>query len=158
MFRPLWSSVSSDRLRPCIMPSSSWWVSSGGQSTTPWIPTSSTDHLDCAISSMTNSASSPSLLIAVLHALPDSPSFVSSFHNDCAGNPLQPFSTGNSQAHQPLSMRSAMRCEYLRVFLSCASSQFLSYKHDQFSILSKTLQKWHLIPVHVIVNVFKKYS
>lgn len=51
------------------MISISWWVSSGGKSSTQWIPTSSTDNLDSTISSMMTS-----LLIfsvAVLYAFPD---------------------------------------------------------------------------------------
>ena len=43
-----------------------------------------------------SSAASPSLLVnVVLRVLPDIPCRVSSFHTDCAGNPLQPTSTGN---------------------------------------------------------------
>ena len=72
------------------------------------------------------SAASPSLLV-VLCVLPDTPTRVSSFHTDCAGNPLQPTSTGNSHTLHPLSLQSAMRSAYLRLFLSCASSQFSSH-------------------------------
>lgn len=58
MFHPLCSPVSSNpsdgfqppRFRPWTMTPSSWWVSNDGEYTTQWIPTSSTDHFDSAIS------------------------------------------------------------------------------------------------------------
>lgn len=72
IFCPLYSSVSSDRLqmdsnrhwvfRPCTM-SSSWWFNSRGQSSSWWIPTSSTDHRDCAISNMIISLLLPSVFL-----------------------------------------------------------------------------------------------
>ena len=72
-------------------------------------------------------SASPSILVVVLCVLPDIPSRVSSFHTDCAGKPLQPTSNGNSQTFHPLSLQSAIRSVYLRLFLSCVSSQFSSH-------------------------------
>lgn len=58
----------------------------------------------------------PSLLIAVLHALPKIPNLVSSFHSDSAWNFKEQTSTGNSQAHHPLSLQSSIKSVYFRAF------------------------------------------
>lgn len=58
----------------------------------------------------------PSLLIAVLHVLPKIPNLVSSFHSDSAWNFKEQTSTGNSQAHHPLSLQSSIKSVYLRAF------------------------------------------
>ena len=59
-------------------------------------------HLD------NRSVASPSLLIAVLHALSDIPSRASSFHKNCSGNPLQSTSADKKQRLHPFSLRSGM--------------------------------------------------
>ena len=81
----------------------------------------------CHILQDDRSAASPSLLVFVLRVLPDIPSRMSSLHTDCAGNPLQSTSTGNSHTLHPLSLQFAIRSAYFRFFLSCASSQFSSH-------------------------------
>lgn len=61
-----------------------WWVSGGCQSTsTRWITTSSTDHRDRYPAGLPL-CFSHGILIALLHALPDSPSPTSGFHTDCS--------------------------------------------------------------------------
>ena len=91
----------------------------------------------CHIQQDDHSAASPSLLIAVLYALPDILSYASSFHTDCAGDSLQPISIGKSQTLHTLSLQTAIRSAYLRLFLSCASSQFSS--HEKFSSISSII-------------------
>ena len=54
------------------------------------------------------------------------PSAVKSFHSDCAGNPLSPISTGNSQDCHTFSLHSSIRCTYFGAFLSWASSHQVS--------------------------------
>ena len=61
------------------------------------------------------------LLTVFFLSLPFIPSAVNSFQIDCAGNPLAPISTGNSQAPQPFSWHSSTRLAYFSAFLSCAS-------------------------------------
>lgn len=46
---------------------------------------------------------------------------------DCAWNPLQRTSTGNSQPQHLLSLQSAMRSKYMGVFCLCVSLQFCSH-------------------------------
>ena len=87
------------------------------------------------------SAVSPSFLIVVLRVRNDIPSRVSSFHTDWAGNPLQPTSTGNNHTLDPLFLQSAIRSAYLRLFLSCASSQ-LSSHGTVSSIATKVFDCW----------------
>ena len=81
----------------------------------------------CHIQQDDRSSASLSVLVVVLRVLPDIPSRVSNLNTDCAGNPLQPTSTGNSHTLHPLSLQSAIRSAYFRLFLSCASSQFSSH-------------------------------
>lgn len=66
------------------------------------------------------SAASPNLRTAVFLSFPAIPRAVSVFHTDCAGKPLHPTSTGNSQACHPLSLHCPTRSWYLEDFLSCA--------------------------------------
>lgn len=73
----------------------------------------------------------PSLLIAVLHALPKIPYLVSSFHSDSAWNFKEQTSTGNSQAHHPLSFSLPSSLCTSGLLLSCDSTQFSS--HGTFS-------------------------
>ena len=111
------------------MTSSSGRVSSGGLSTTRRIPTSSTDRLGSAISSrMTVLQLLPVFLLLscmlfliflVVH-LASAPIVLQ--------NPLWPTSTGNDLTLHHLSLQSAIRSAYLRLFLSCASSQFSSHR------------------------------
>lgn len=152
MFHSVCPTFGSDRLqmvsnlhrmfRPCTMTSSSWWVSSVGQSTT-----SSTDHLDSAIYPAWYglSTASPSLLIAALHARPNSPILVSSMYNNYAVNPLQPTSTGNSQVHHPLSLQSTMRSEYLRVFPYVPPHNFLPVARSCSSVAIRVVDYWDTI-------------
>lgn len=68
------------------------------------------------------SAASPNLRAAVFRSLPAIARAVSILHTDCAGKPLQPTSTGNSQVCPPLSLHCWTRSRFLVVFLSEASS------------------------------------
>lgn len=70
----------------------------------------------CHIQHNDLSATSLSLLIALLRSLPDGPFLVGSFHIDCTGNRLQPTSTENSQEHHPLPLQCTMRYSYLCFF------------------------------------------
>lgn len=70
----------------------------------------------CHIQHNDLSATSLSLLIALLRSLPDGPFLVGSFHIDCTGNRLQPTSTENSQEHHPLPLQCTMRYAYLCFF------------------------------------------
>ena len=57
---------------------------------------------------------------------PFTPRPLNIFHNDCAGNPLAPISTGNSQHFHPLALQSSCNWRYFVYFLSWASSHRVS--------------------------------
>ena len=57
---------------------------------------------------------------------PFTPRPLNIFHNDCAGNPLAPISTGNSQHFHPLALQSSCNWRYFAFFLSWASSHRVS--------------------------------
>lgn len=73
------------------------------------------------------SAASPNLQAAIFLIFPAIPRAVNIVHTDCAGKPLQPTSTGNSQVCHPLSLHYWSRSLFLVAFLSEASSQLSSH-------------------------------
>ena len=125
------------------MKSSSWRVRNDGHSTTRQIPTSSTDRLGGVIyNRMTILLFPPVFLLWVLLVLPDIPYRVSSFHTDCAWNQLHPTSTGNSHTPYRLSLQSAMRSAYFRLFFSIASSH-ISSRDTASSIATNVFDCWN---------------
>ena len=90
----------------------------------------------CRIQQDDCSAAYFSLLIAVLHAFPDIPSYASSFHTDCAGDSLQPISIGKSQTLHTLSLQTAIRSAYLRLLipLMCLFTILLPWKVQLYRI------------------------
>jgi len=68
------------------------------------------------------SAVSHSFLTAVCRCLPTTPKSFSILPIDCAGEPLHPSSTGNSQVLHPLCLQVLASFAYLLLFLSYASS------------------------------------
>lgn len=123
IFRPLWSSSDGVQPSPNVLTLYHAILQLVGQQLWPIHYSMYPDFKHrssqrCHIQHGAISAASLLLFTAVLHVLPDSPILVSSFLNDCAGNTLQPTSTGNNYAHPSLSLRSAMRSKCLGVFLS----------------------------------------
>ena len=74
------------------------------------------------------SAASLYLRAAVFLSLTTTPRAASIFHTHCAGKPLQPSSTNNSQACHPLSLHCSTRSWYSMAFLSEASSHPSSHR------------------------------
>lgn len=101
---------------------------------TQWIKASNTDCLDDSITSMLFFQSFDQCYSHVL-------SFLRSYH--CDGNPIHPTSTGNGHMLHPGSLQSAVRFRYLRLCLSCVSSQCSS--HGMVSFIATSLFNYRKI-------------
>lgn len=107
------------------MAASSWWVSSGGQSTTRLIPTSSTDHRDGAISSILTF-----LLLFPVFLLLYCVLFLMVLFWWAASRLHREPSATNIQEHHPLPLQSTMRYAYLWFFLFCVLFTIFSLRHS----------------------------
>lgn len=105
--------------QPWTMTSSSWQLSSGGQSTTWWTMASSTEFFYGVITTMLFCLLPLSVLSWFSLLFHKSLVFWTASHSDCAGNLLHPTSQKTAKG-----FKHAIRTAYLKLFLSrCASSQ-----------------------------------